>query len=560
MRFRSLVRVTAAVAVLAVVAVACKSSSSTTGGTGGQPKAGGKIVVGAEQWPQCLNPINPCRSSSWLFYTVLNEVMPRLIEWTPDGKVGPSAILQEVPSLTNGDITQNPFTITFKIKPDAKWEDGTPMTSADIEFTWKAIMNTKASADTNGYDKITSVDTSDPQVAKVAFSAVYVDWPDLFGGNDFGFLEKAAFPNEMASDKPDLGKEMTNSIPFSGGPWKLQSWDTKQEVLVPNKNFGGSKALLDQVTFVPREEITTEVNSVLSGEVVAVYPQPGATSLIQQFSANKQVVATGGPSTYTEALWFQVKADVVSDPAVREAMAYAADRQSVIDTIIKLNNPSAVVSNCGILHIPGTPWCDPTTFAGYTYDPAKAKSILTAAGYDCTGATCNKDGKPLVITYEINIGNDRRAATAQLLKEKAAAAGITLDIQPKDATQYFENLLPAGKYEMAEYASGGYYDPSVTSSFSCEAIPASNWDYWCNQQASTLMHQSDQEVDQAKRIAEIQQIGKIEAMPTELPAIPLFNLPNFWAYRKDLVSGPVGKWGPTNYGLFYNMEEWYVPS
>jgi peptide/nickel transport system substrate-binding protein len=559
MRFRSLVRLTAAVAVFAVVAVACKSSNTPTPGASGGPKSGGSIVVGAEQWPQCLNPINPCRSASWLFYTVLNEVMPRLIEWTPDGKVGASPILVEVPSLDNGDITQNPFTVSFKMKPDAKWADGTPMTSADIEFTWKAIMNTKATADTVGYDQISSVDATDPQVAKVTFKKVVVDWPDLFGGNDFGFLEKAAFPNENASAKPDLGKEMTDNIPFSGGPWTLKSWTTKQEVLVPNTNYAGPKALLNQVTFVPRTEITTEVASVLSGEVVAVYPQPGATSLADQFKSNSNVVATGGPSTYTEALWFQVKDPGVSDPAVREAMAYAADRQSVVDTIVKLNNPSAVVSNCGLLNIPGTPWCDPTTFAGYTYDPVKAKSILTADGYDCTGATCTKGGKPLVISYEINTGNDRRAATAQLLKEKAAAAGITLDIQPKDATQYFENLLPAGKYQMAEYASGGYYDPSVTSSFSCEAIPASNWDYWCNQQASTLMHQSDQEVDVTKRVALIQQIGKIEAQPTELPAIPLFNLPNFWAYRKDLVAGPVGKWGPTNYGLFYNMEEWYVP-
>jgi peptide/nickel transport system substrate-binding protein len=566
--------VAAVAVVLAMVATACSKSSNSTTSSG--PKAGGKLVVAAEQWPQCLNPITTCRSASWLFYTVLNNVMPRLIEWTADGKVGASPIITEVPSLDNGGVVAKPFSVTFHLKPGVKWADGTPITSSDIEFTWKALLNTKGSADTVGYSEITSVDTTDPSTIKINFDKTVVDWPDLFGGNDFGFLEKAAFPDEMNSAKPDLSGEMKSSIPFSGGAWTLASWDKTQAVLTPNKNFAGDVALLDQVTEVPRTIVTTEINSLLSGEVAAIYPQPGATALADQFSSNKNVVAKGSNSTYTEALWFQVSStgyepagnpnNVVMDPKVREAISYAVDRQAVIDTIIKLNNPTAEISNCGLLDIPGTPWCDPTTFAGYTYDPQKAMSILTSDGYDCSSGKCTKGGQPLTVTYEINEGNDRRAATAQLLKEKAAAAGITFQVEVKDATQYFEDLLPKGQYQMAEYASGGYYDPSVTASFACDQIPTAanggsggNWDYWCNQDATKLMHSSDQEVDSTKRVSQIQQIGKIEAMPTELPALPLFNLPNVWAYRSDLVAGPVGTWGPTNYGLFYNMNQWYIP-
>jgi peptide/nickel transport system substrate-binding protein len=561
MRFRSFVRVAAVAVVLAMVAAACSKSNNTTQSTG--PKSGGKLVVAAEQWPTCLNPTTECRSSSWLFYTVLNPTMPLLIQWTTDGKLGASPIITEVPSTDNGGITQDPFTVTYHLKPGVKWDDGTPMTSADIEFTWKALLNTTGTIDTVGYDKIKSIDTTDPSTIKIVFTQVVVDWPDLFGGSDFGFLEKAAFPKEMNAAKPDLSKEMIHDIPFSGGPWVLSSWDPTQAVLTPNKNYAGPVALLDQVTMVPRIIMTTEVNSLLSGEVAAIYPQPPATSLADQFSSNKNVVAKGSNSTYTEALWFQVKADAaVNDPKVREAISYAVDRQAVIDTIVKLNNPSAAISNCGMLNIPGTIWCDPTTFAGYTYDPAKAKSILTSDGYDCTGATCTKGGKPLTIAYTITQGNDRRAATAQLIKEKAAAAGITFNIQAKDPGQFFQDLLPKGQYEMSEYASGGYYDPSVTSSFSCDQIPPApggNFDYWCNQQATDLMKQADQEVDETKRVSETQQIGKIEAQGSELPALPLFNLPNVWAYRSDLVAGPVGKWGPTNYGLFFNMNEWYIP-
>ncbi|MDP9329607.1 MAG: ABC transporter substrate-binding protein [Actinomycetota bacterium] len=578
MRFRSLVRVVALVAALGLVATACKSGGGTGNNNSSGPHKGGSITVAAEQWPQCLNPIDTCRSASWLFYTVLNETMPRLVEWSVDGVATATPIIKEVPSLENGGLTADPFSLTYHFTDAAMWADGTPMTSADIDFTWKAIMNTKGTADTVGYENISSIDTTDPKTAVINFKKVYVPWPDLFGGNDFGFLEAAAFPDQMDSETPDLSGEMLTEIPFSGGPWILDSWGKQSETLIPNPHFAGGVALLDKVVMVKRAVVTTEINSVLSGDAAAIYPQPGASALADSFATNPAVSTGGSNSTYTEALWFNVcttgqgslscdgNNGAISDPKVREAMSYAVDRQAIIDAIIKLNNPTAEISNCGLLDIPGTPWCDDTTFAGYTYDPAKAKEILTGDGYDCTGAQCTKDGKPLEISYEINEGNDRRAATAALVKERAADAGITLNIEVKDATQYFEDLLPKGEYQMAEYASGGYYDPSVTSSFACDQVPSAdnnqtggNWDYWCNADATKLMHDSDSEVDQTKRISEIHDLGKIEATNTELPALPLFNLPNVWAWNTDQVAGPVGKWGPTNYGLFYNMQEWYVP-
>ena len=80
MRLRMSARLMALGAVIAIGAVACGGSGSTTNpsptsGTGsasapGQPHTGGSIILGAEQWPQCLNPITDCASASWYLYTV----------------------------------------------------------------------------------------------------------------------------------------------------------------------------------------------------------------------------------------------------------------------------------------------------------------------------------------------------------------------------------------------------------------------------------------------------------------------------------------------------------
>lgn len=564
---RRWVRFLALGAVLVLVATACKGAKtpSKASESPGVPKSGGEIVVAAEQWPQCLNPITSCSYASWAYYTVLQQVLPRALFWDLNGQPAASPLVTEVPSLDNGGVTQDPFTITYHLNPDAKWADGTPITSEDFDFTWKAIMNTTGATSRVGYDKIASIDFSDPATAVIKFDQVYVDWPDLFGGNTGFVLEKAAFPNADPA-KPDLAGEMQTSFPFSGGPWKLESWDKQQEVLVRNDNYFGKVPYLDKVTFVRRQVQSTEINSLLAGEVAAIFPQPSDVSLLDQFKTNPAVQAVGGGSTYTEALWFNLTAKPLDDPKVREALAFAVDRQAVIDGVIKLNNPDATVINCGILWLPNTPWCQSTPFDKYTYDPAQVKTILESDGYALgSDGIFAKDGQKLAIEYAITAGNARRAATAQIVKEQAAAAGIELDIKEYDPTDLFSNKLPKLDYVMAEYASSVGYDPSVTAVFACDQIPTQangfsgqNTDAWCNQDANDLMAKGDQELDPAKRAALMDQVGQLEA--EDLPAFPLFNLPDVSAWRTDKVAGPVGKWNASAYGLFFNMEEWYAVS
>src|SRR5262245_59430831 len=202
-----------------MVAVACggggSSSSSPPAGSTGTPTQtptkGGSIVLGAEQWPECLNPITSCSSATWTWYSVLEHVMPYAMVLDLSGNFVASPLLTEAPTLDNGGISENPFTITYHLNPDANWADGTPITASDFDFTWRAIMNTTGSYTTVGYSDIKAIDTSDPKTVKISFNQVFVDWPDLFGGVYQGILEKAAFPKEASSSKPDLKSEMQDN-------------------------------------------------------------------------------------------------------------------------------------------------------------------------------------------------------------------------------------------------------------------------------------------------------------------------------------------------------------
>src|SRR5436305_4169639 len=113
MRVRSWVRAIALIGVMAVAAAACSKSSSggptpSGGATTQAPTQGGSLVLGAEQWPQCLNPITSCSFASWYFYTTEVYVLPRLLAYDLKGNPIPS-LATEVPSVDNGQLVQSPF-------------------------------------------------------------------------------------------------------------------------------------------------------------------------------------------------------------------------------------------------------------------------------------------------------------------------------------------------------------------------------------------------------------------------------------------------------------------
>src|SRR4051812_17647414 len=108
---------------MGMLAAACGSNddnknkaSNSTGNTQATPptqKPGGSIVLGAEQWPDCINPIDQCANSSWMHWVADEYVLPKLMFLNQKNEFEASPVLEEAPSLDNGLIKQSPFTITY---------------------------------------------------------------------------------------------------------------------------------------------------------------------------------------------------------------------------------------------------------------------------------------------------------------------------------------------------------------------------------------------------------------------------------------------------------------
>lgn len=521
--------------------------------------AGGSVVFAAEQWPQCVNPVTSCANSSWLTWSVLTHVLPRLMELTPGGTYQASPLLAEAPTLDNGLITEDPFTVTYRLRDDAVWSDGTPITSEDIRFTWRAVMDTTGTLSTAGFDLITDVATPDPTTAVVSFSSPYAPWADVFGGT--GFVLKA---DEFAST--DLADDMLDSIPFSGGPWILDSWSDEQAVLVRNDAYWDAdrRPLLEQVTFVPREDSDTEIVSLQTGEVAAIFPQP-SPGIVERLSQDGiDHVIDGGVSF--EGLWPNQRSPqspILAEPAVREALAFAIDRQEIFDTVIRPIYPEGEVLQCAGWVPNVGPWCG-DEFADVEQDLDKAAQILTDAGWARnTDGVWERDGTPLVIEWSTVAGNRRREDVQALVQEQVADFGIRFEINNLDASELFGNRLPTLDYGLGLYAQIASPDPSVTTLYDRANIPSEanafsgqNSIALDDERVTELTRLADTQLVEADRLATIREIGA--AIREQVAWIPLYQLPNLTAWRTDQIDGPIGEWTASPYGGFANMFDWYL--
>jgi peptide/nickel transport system substrate-binding protein len=483
--------------------------------------------------------------------------MPRLMQMDPKGNFVASDLLVEAPTEQNGGIKPSPFTVTYKLRPEAVWDDGSQITSEDVKFTWDAIMKTTGTLTTTGYAEIKSIDTSDPKIAVITFKGVYADWADLFGGQTGYVLKKAAF-----NGKVDLKSDMQTSYGFSGGPWILKSYSQQQTVLVRNDKYWVKDKIpnLDQVTFVPRTDQSTEMNSLLTGEALAAFPQP-SRGITKQLKAPGIKYSSGTGSTF-EGLWMNLDKFPFNDATAREAFAFAMDRQGVIDAIYKPDFPEAAVLNCAGWSPAVGDWCDNTGFADITYSPDKVKSLLEGSGWAKGGdGIYAKGGKRFSVEFNTTAGNKLREDTQTLLKEKAKAAGIELVIKDLPATQLFEDRLPKRNFTLAEYAQVASPDPTVTSILGADQIPSAangnsgqNFLGWRNAQATALMKESDKTIDHAKRLDMIKQINRLERK--DLPWLPLIAKPLILTWHDDRLAGPIGDYAASSYSGFFNMYDW----
>ncbi len=162
----------------------------------------------------------------------------------------------------------------------------------------------------------------------------------------------------------------------------------------------------------------------------------------------------------------------------------------------------------------------------------------------------------------INTGNKRREDTQALMIPDMAAKGFNVVADNSDADTVFQKRLPALDFDLAMYINTASPDPTVTGIMACDVrsrrprttTRARTRTGYCNEEASKLMVESDQTVDETKRVELIHQIGQY--LVDDAVMLPLFQFPNIAAWRTDKLGGPVDEFAGNYMSAFKNLNKW----
>ncbi len=528
----------------------------------------GELILGAEQWPECLNPVTQCFTSSWMHWATIEHVLPRLMELDPGSNHVPSPLLAGDPVLSGEGAEEgssDPFTITYALNPAAVWNDGSPITCADVEFTRQAYLETTGTVGTTGYEDIDTVECPDPQTVIVTFTKPYAPWADLFGGANNYVLKADYFEGN-----PDIADVLNTDMPFSGGPFILESFDETQAILTANTAYWDPDRipLVERVIMIPQADTDTELNALKAGEVMGIYPQP-RPDIIEQLDQDNLSLSFGAGSTF-EGLWLGQQsttadsAQLIADPIVREALLYAIDRELILTEVIHPSFPDVELLNCAFWVPSIGDWCDTTDYADVSYDAAKVAELLEGDGWALGGdGIYEKEGQRLSIKWQTVQGNARREAIQRLIIPAVAEIGIELVADNSEPGQLFEVRLPNRDFEIGLFAQVASPDPTATTSWACDQIPTEENDFsgqnyygWCNEEATDLLKQSDETPDREARVELIHQAGDL--MREDVVAIPFYQLPLIMAWDTDQIEGPIDLYTSTGYSAFFNMFDWSV--
>jgi peptide/nickel transport system substrate-binding protein len=515
--------------------------TASAAGANQQPAAasGGTVTVAYAPEPDTLNVY-----STHLLGDVEAAVVEGLL--IPNGKMQYVPVLaQRVPTLQNGDIKLisggQKMDITYHLRPGVKWSDGQPLTSADVLFTWQALGNPKFLAESKeGVDDVESISTPDALTAVVHYKRVNAD----FANTLFTF---GLFPKHALQGKDLNTYQGYNRKPLGTGPFMVQEWSSAQYItLVRNPHYWRpGQPYLDKLIFKIVPDSNTQVQQLQTGEANFVQNVPYAK--VSQVKSMSGIEVVAGKLNSWLNLNFNFKVPGLNDLAVRQAFAYGIDKKAICEQAL-FGLPSPIK---GVIQ-PVSPYYNPNV-PDYAYSPAKAKTLLDAAGWRLgSDGVRAKNGVRLAFNFTTYSDNADYVRVQQIIMAEMQQVGISLTAQNGPASTVSGKMYQ-GEYQINLHRWILAAGPSITMLFASDQIPPTglNESYYRNPALDKLLHQSDTVLDFAKRKALLDQAQVIIAH--DLPTIVIYNGTQVIAYTNKLTGFTPN---PTNMTNFWNTGTW----
>jgi len=499
------------------------------------PAYGDAIIEGIIGEPSNLIPMLASDSAS---HSVSGLIYNGLVKYDTD--------LSVIGDLAESwDISKDGLVITFHLRKGVKWTDGVEFTAEDVMFGFKTITDEKTpSAYKEDFLQVKKAEVMDRYTFRVTygkpFAPALTSWQSL-----------VVLPRHLLEGRDITKSEMTRN-PVGLGPYKLVKWVSGQElVLEANKDYFEGRPYIDRYIYKVIPDPATMFLVLKTGEVDMMgltpiqYTKQTDTAFFKRNFQKYRYPAF----SYTH-LAFNQKHPWFSDKRVRQAMAYAIDKNEVVDVVLfGLGSPATGP------YVPNT-WPYNPNVKKYDYNPEKAKELLKEAGWQDTDGDgiLDRDGKPFRFTILTNAGNNLRKNTATIIQSRLEQIGVKVMIRTVEWSTFVNQFIDKKRFE------------AVLLGWSI-GLDADQYDIWHSSKTKekelNFISYSNPEVDEllekGRRTFDIDERKKAYFRIQEILAEESPYLFLYVPAATPIVHARIKGIKPTPIGISYNLPKWYVP-
>jgi peptide/nickel transport system substrate-binding protein len=416
--------------------------------------------------------------------------------------------------------SSNGTTLTFHLRPNVKWSDGQPFTSADVVFTLNLLKQNPA-LDSNGlWNYLSNVTAPDSSTVVVTFQKPYTPILWYLAGQTW------IVPKHIWSSVSNP-VTYTDPKPVGTGPFTLKSWTPQLIDLVKNPNY-----------WQPGKPQVTELRypAYNSNTTVELQLDQGNLDWTGLYTPNIQkTYVARNPST--NHYWFPPDADVMlylnltkypfNLLPVRQAISLAINRQQ-LDSVGESGYESPA-SPTGLV-LPNQQKYLASTYANTTFttDTNKANQLMQSAGFTkgANGIYVGKDGKPLSFSLNVVTGWTDWVTDCQIIASSLKSIGMNVTVNAISYNSYY-SALQLGTYDsVISWTTAGPSPFFLLNALlnSTQTAPigkaaATNYERWSDSTTDNLLRQYASSTSTSVQMQALYGLEKI--MVEQLPAIPL---------------------------------------
>ncbi len=510
----------------------CSAACSRAGGQ--HTSGAGLVFSGLAGEPDSLNPLLSNEADELNFSHLY---MSYLIENDDRGNAIPE-IATQVPALANEGISADQRTITYHLRRDVRWQDGQPLTARDVLFSYRAVVNPRNDVPTRvGYEEVQEIRAPDDHTVVVRLRRRFSPFVQyFFGPQGVG----AIMPAHLLQGLPDLNRAAYNQRPVGSGPFRVMQWRHGDSItLAANPLYWRGKPHIDRLLYRIIPDANTRLEQLRTGEVDAyldVDPQ-----LLPQVQSIPAIGIALTPVNDLHVLRFNLRDPIVRDVRVRQAIAMAIDRRSLLAAA---THGSGVIVNADQ---PRNGWAYDAATPSIRYDPAAAKRLLGGRTLELT----------LAIAPQIVNGSQ---LVASVIQEDLRKIGVRAVIKQYPSGMFYApaaqgGVLAGGRYQLsydAWWVLGS--DPDDSWNLACDQLPPAglNYSLWCDPRADAAMQDALATLDRTRRKTDYAIVQ--HAIARDLPIFTLWQvrIPNAYrTYVRGIAPAPGGS-------TFWNAWSWRI--